>query len=162
MSDGGFKEKILSWMEKRLETGEDFFLPLKKLRQELQAGLKVPVPPPEEIGAWLREDERFNFISIPQEPLAPPEEKKLEELGYYRGPKVGLKRRQPSPAQLTKMLRRQTEILISSLQKAYQSRPQEGTERGEIEDRLLELLQQADKIKKEIPDLEVTEEKPDK
>ena len=148
-------------MEKRLETGEDFFLPLKKLQQELQAGLKVPVPPVEEIAGWLQKDERFNFIAVPQEPITPAEEKKLEGLGYYRGPRVGLKKRQPSPAQITELLRRQTEKLITSLQKAYQARPREGGERGEIEDRLLELLQQADRIKQDISKFENKEEKSD-
>lgn len=161
MNDKSLKEKILTWLERRLESGEDFFLPLNQLHHELRSGLKIPIPPPEEIGAWLQRDERFNFIAIPPDTTTPAEEKKLEELGYYQGPRVGLQSRRPSPAQATKLLRQQAEKMISSLQKAYQARPREGGEEGEIEDRLLELLQQADRIKKEISKFENEEEKTD-
>ena len=153
MSDQNLKEKILNWIEKRLEAGEDFFLPLKKLHQDLKTGLNLSIPPPEEIGDWIREDERFNLITIQEDPMTPAEEKKLEKLGFYRGPRVDLKDRQPSPSQAMELLSRQSERLISSLQNAYQARPREGTDRNEIEDNLLHLLRQAQQLKNKITDL---------
>ena len=159
MSADNLKGKILNWMVKRLESGDDFIVPLKKLHRELRAGLKIPIPEPEEIGGWIEADDRFRLVTVPEEPLPEAEVKRLEVLGYYRGPRVELKSRRPSPAQVTKMLREQTEKLISSLQKAYRARPREGPERGEIEDHLLDLLQQADRIKKDIFKFKDEEEK---
>ena len=92
--------------------------------------------------------------------FSPEEEKKLAELGFYRGPRVGLKDRQPSPSQAMELLSKQSERLISSLQKAYQTRPREGTGRDEIEDKLLYLLREAQQLKNQITELGHEKTKP--
>ncbi len=94
------KDKILSWIEQTLVKSNDFFLPLKKLRKNLVTGLTVPVPSLEEMAGWLEEDERFDLLPEPEDlgflPSGPAEE--MERLGFFDGPRVGLRSRRPTPA----------------------------------------------------------------
>lgn len=153
MVENNLRNKVLDWMEERISNSDDFFLPLKKLRGELGNGLSIPVPPLEKLQDWLEEDPRFEVFPVPEKLGGglTGEEAGMEPMGFFPGPRIGLKSRKPSPEQIAEQLKRHADNLLDSLQKAYASRPRRGPDSGLIEDRLLELLQKAQKFKDKLP-----------
>jgi hypothetical protein len=149
------KDKILDRIEQQLRTCDDFFLPLKKLGRDLQNSL--PPPPLEELRRWVEEDRRFEVFPAP-EGLGgddPEREQEMETRGFFSGPRVGLVDRRPTPEQIAEKLQEHTSRLLGSLQKAYVARPDGGPEAGLIEDKLLNLLQKAQKLQEQLSNLTV-------
>ena len=160
MAEEDQKNKILDWMEERIGGSDNFFIPLKKLRNELEKGLSFPIPPVGKLLQWLEQDSRFDIFPMPENLGGVPagDEAEMEKMGFYRGPRIGLKSKKPTAEQIAEKLGRHADKLINSLTKAYASRPREGTDTGMIEDRLLELLQKAQDFKNKLPSI-ITEEK---
>ncbi len=150
-----YREKILDWFEQRLGTGNEFFFPLKKLREELVSGLSITIPPAEEIEGWLKGDDRFYLLPEPEgfSEHSPDEKDQMEKLGFFDGPRVGLKDKRPTPQQVAEKLREHTAKLINALQKAYESRDRDAEGSGKFEDRLLGLLRHAQKLQQDLPKL---------
>jgi hypothetical protein len=157
MPDDTFKSAILDWVERRLLSREEFFLPIKRLYRELPPELADPPPPPEALQGWLEADARFEILraadslGVATDEESAEETEAMEKLGYFQGPRVGLQSKRPSRDQVLQIIQKHAGKLIDSLQKAYEARPRDGSDSQEIEDQLLELMKRAKTLQEQIP-----------
>ena len=127
--------QILKWIEERISSSPDFVIPVKKLREELVAGLSIPIPPLEQIDDWLEKDERFDLLPEPDGAVDLPTEQiaALEQTGIYNGLRVGLKSKRPTQEEIIKRLQEHSNTLLEAIQKGYAA--------GEIDDEAFEQLE---------------------
>jgi len=151
------KSSILDWIERLILSSEEFFIPLKRLSLEIPPELADPPPPPATLRDWLASDARFEILTAAdgaggdRDAESAEEEAEMEKLGYFNGPRVGLKSKRPSHEQVLEIIQKHAGRLIESLQKAYEARPRGAEGAEEIEDQLLELMQRAKTLKKQLP-----------
>ncbi len=148
-----YRDQILDWIEKRLEGSSEFFLPLKLLWRQLKAGVKFSPPPLEEIRGWLQADDRFDLMDAPSDLGGSPGkgEEEMESLGFFKGPRVGLKAKRPSQKEIADKLEEHLNNLTRALQKAYAERETAGESIPGLEDQLLELMKKVQKFKNTLP-----------
>ncbi|HOO77842.1 MAG TPA: hypothetical protein PK636_06305 [bacterium] len=139
MDSGPERRRILDWLEKRLDADRNFCLPLEKLVRELRRGLSVAPPAVDAVREWVADDPRFDLIPPPETPEGMTAEE-LEVAGVETGHRIGLRSRRPSPRDLAERMETETGRLIEALSMAYENRPRDGAEAGELEDRILDLL----------------------
>jgi len=139
------KDKILFWIERTVGENAGFFLPLKKLRKDLVDGLTVPIPPLEELIRWLEEDGRFDLLPEPEGlallPSGPAEE--MERLGFFDGPRVGLKAKRPTRADMIERGEEHASRLLGAIQKGYSAGKIDEETFERTANRLIEFLQRA-------------------
>jgi len=132
------EDKILEM----LNEAEDFYLPVKKIYKELNnAG--YPLPEYKDFLNCLKKDKRFEWAEFEEK-----EDKELEELGYYSGPRIKLKARKITKEDMERIVLKHAQNVIDNLVKAYEHRPEDLS--SEEEDRLIELMIRAKKLKEEI------------
>lgn len=149
---------LLDLAEQILAADENVIVPVKKLWWRLQEENPTPVPPLDEFTALLRADERFEFMLEEQdtdqddlysgwtpEQIAA-EEQIMEELGFFRGPRVKLARVELTRDLVMLMLTRHLENLTEALKGAWETRP----EGEEIEDQLGEIWEKTMQLKEAI------------
>lgn len=157
MPDDTFKSAILDWVEGRILSREEFFLPIKRLYLELPPELADRAPPPEALKGWLEADGRFEILrasdnlGVAADKESAEETEAMEKLGYFKGPRVGLKSKRPSREQVLQIIQKHAGKLVESLQKAYEARPRGAQNSGEIEDQLLELMKRAKTLQGQLP-----------
>ena len=129
------KDNILKWIEERISASPEFIIPVKKFREELVAGLSIPVPPLEEIESWLEDDERFDLLPEPDESVDIPVEQiaALEKQEIFSGRRVGLKSKRPTQEEILKRLEEHSNSLLAAVQKGYAA--------GDIDDEAYEQLE---------------------
>ncbi len=88
-------------------------------------------------GAGLTEEEKEEEI------------RKMEEMGYYFGPSLVLKSHVPTPQEMAGFLGSKIDQAYNSLLKVWDNRPKNDPE---SEDRLLEILAEVQKLRREIRD----------
>jgi len=154
------QEAILNRIEKVLENSSDFLIPLEEMRSQLGDDIPLPLPSAEELKNWLTDDERFDLVSGQGNEITAFSPEALSVAGISTSTKVGLKSRRPSREEIISNMQAQAGRLLESLQKAYDSRPRDSRDAGDIEDRLLELLQRAKNIRDGIKNVS-REEEPD-
>ncbi len=148
---------ILDWVEQRILSFEEFFIPLMRLCREIPPELADPPPAPEVLRSWIETDPRFEILRPSAEPgdggdaESAEEEEEMERLGYFKGPRVGLKNKRPSREEVLKIIQKHAGKLVEALQKAYAARPRGGGSSAEIEDQLLDLMQRAQTLQKHLP-----------
>ena len=149
----GYRDRILDWIEKKLEKSTEFFLPLKQLHRELEAGVKFTLPPLEEIEDWIRSDSRFDLMETPVELGGYPgsRENEMEDLGFFKGSRVGLKRKRPTQKEIAAKLEEHLNKLTGALQKAYAEREAAGEAIPDLEDQLVSLMKKVQKLKESLP-----------
>ena len=147
------KKQTLDWMEKRLEVSSEFFLPLKRLLRELEEGVTFPLPAEEEIAGWLAADRRFDLMETPEDlgGYSPGNERRMEELGFFKGPRVGLTSKRPSQREIAEKLEEHIKKLTEALQKAYASRDMAEGSIPDLEDRLLDVMRKVQTFKNSLP-----------
>lgn len=141
-------KKILETLNK----DHDILVPIKKLYKHF---LKDEILPPYEM--FLAEIKSCPILAVVDlEDKTEDEdwdEPEMEALGYYTGPRVRLKDRVPSPADIAAILKRHTDRIMESLGQAYCLGAEGFTE--EEEDGMLTLLERAknlrDSVQKAIP-----------
>ena len=140
---GDLKDKILSWIEERISSSPDFVIPVKKLREELVAGLSVPIPPLEQIEGWLEGDERFDLLPEPDESVDIPVEELalLKQKGIFRGPRVGLKSKRPTQEEIIKRLEEHSGRLLEAIQKGHAAGDMDDEAYEEMEGNVIDFLQ---------------------
>ena len=149
----GYRKEILDWIEQKLEKSEEFFLPLKLLYRELEAGVKFTLPPLEDIRKWICSDGRFDLMEASPELGGYPNsrEDEMESLGFFKGPRVGLKKKRPSQKEIAGKLEEHLNKLSNALQKAYAERETAGAVIPELEDQLRGLITKVQKFKESLP-----------
>lgn len=145
------RNQILKWIEERIFSGSDYVIPLKKLRAELVEGLTVPIPPLEEITAWIAEDERFDLLPEPEGAEDIPEEQAaiLELKGIYNGPRVGLKAKRPSQEEILRRLEEHSNRLLSAVQKGYIAGDIKAEIYNHLEENVLDFLEKIQAARKQ-------------
>lgn len=142
-------QKILDWAAAYVKRDPDFYVPVKKLWVLLLRSDLVDIISLEEFTRMLQEDERFDFFEYPdvEREVDEEEERVMEMIGFFRGSRVGLKNRQPTRADMASILERKTQNILGALMKAWEVRCRDDPEN---EDRLLDVLVKAQKLKREI------------
>ena len=153
-------ERCLDEAERILASDKDVIIAAKKLWSEVtqaggRQGFEVPGFP--DFSAMLEGDPRFEFLPFHQsltedlEDPAPiddsPDERKMEELGFFSGDRVKLRSVKLSPQLLGTIIRSKVDRTMNALTKAWDTRP-EGDR--ETEDRLLEILAKTQKLQREV------------
>ena len=135
--------QILKWIEERISSSPDFVIPVKKLREELVAGLSVPIPPLEQIEGWLEGDERFDLLPEPDESVDIPVEEiaALEQKGIYSGYRVGLKSKRPTQEEIIKRLEEHSGRLLEAIQKGHAAGDMDDEAYEEMEGNVIDFLQ---------------------
>ena len=137
------KDNILKWIEERISASPEFIIPVKKFREELVAGLSIPVPPLEEIESWLEDDERFDLLPEPDESVDIPVEEiaLLEEKGIFSGPRVGLESKRPTQEEIIKRLEEHSGRLLEAIQKGHAAGDMDDEAYEEMEGNVIDFLQ---------------------
>lgn len=153
-------KNILDLIVPELQKTPDFFIHVKKLWLELSDEKTPNLPPFEEFSVLLQKDERFVVEDSQQAPWEsdPESIEEMEELGYYTGPRVRLKSRNPSNEDMARIISKHTQKLIDSLVKAYETRPNKISE--EDEKQLIQTMVKAKKLKEDIDKALKTENEP--
>jgi hypothetical protein len=169
---GGLAPGIAGRIRDILRDDPDFLVPVKKLMKHFLKDEHLPEYPeflailkaePDLVVMDLEDkagptsaeglrpaggDEDLSEIEMPAS-----SEVEMEALGYYNGPRVRLKDRVPSPADIAAILKRHTDRMLESLGQAYCLGAENFTE--EEEDGMLVLLERAkglrDSVQKAIP-----------
>jgi hypothetical protein len=139
----GIKSQILKWIEERISASPDFVIPTKGLHKELVDGLRVPVPPLDEIEGWLENDGRFDLFPEPDgsADLSVEQASALEQEGIYNGLRIGLKSKRPSQEEIVRRLEEHSTQLLAAVQKGYAAGEIEEESFEQLEDNLVEFLQ---------------------
>ena len=140
---------LIDRVENILEQDKDLLVPIRKIWQQLNN-------PPSELSITLTElidilksNDKFVVYDSGKGNVVIEKEldDELESLGFYRGPKVRLKKRVPNRTEIKNALSGNLSAMLSALQKAYKVRPQD----DEIaEDRLLEIMSRTKKLKDDL------------
>lgn len=148
----GLAPGIAGRIREILREDPDFLVPVKKLMKHFLKGQALPEYP--EFLAILKAEP--DLVVMDLEDKSDDEdwdEAEMEALGYYTGPRVRLKDRVPSPADIAAILKRHTDRMMESLGQAYCLGAEDFTE--EEEDGMLALLERAknlrDSVQKAIP-----------
>lgn len=134
-------------IEEVLREDSDFLVPVKKLYKHFLKGLALP--PYEEFLNAIKSCPDLAMIDLDDEEDW--DEEEMEALGYYKGPRVRLKDRVPSPSDMADILKRHTDRMMESLGQAYCLGA--GHFSDEEEDAMLDLLERANNLKKSVDDL---------
>jgi hypothetical protein len=153
--------ELLDFAEHILAADETVIVPVKKLWVKLQQEGSRSVPPLDEFTALLRMDERFEFMlegrEIEEDDLyegwTPDEiaahEQTMEELGFFRGPRVKLARIELTRELLFGLMARSLENMSKALKGAWETRP----EGEEVEDQLGEIWEKHLELKEAIEEV---------
>lgn len=146
-----------------LREDPDFLVPVKKLQKHFLKGMDLPdyedflailKAEPDLVVMDLEDksgDDGWDETEMPassEVEMPASSEAEMEALGYYTGPRVRLKDRVPSPADIAAILKRHTDRMMESLGQAYCLGAGHFTE--EEEDTMLAMLERAGKLKKSV------------
>ncbi len=148
----GLPPGIAGRIREILRDDPDFLVPVKKLMKHFLKDEPLPEYP--EFLAGLKAEPDLVVMDLEDKSDNDYwDEVEMEKLGYYTGPRVRLKDRVPSPADIADILKRHTDRMMESLGQAYCLGAEGFTE--EEEDGMLALLERAkslrDAVQKAIP-----------
>ena len=151
------EEELLDRVIHFLQDETDFVVAAKKVWKHVITLPKWKNLPFEEFVETLKQSPKFDVIGeIGENPFKGAglsdeetleEIKKMEEMGYYFGPSVVLKSHVPTPQELAGFLGTKIDQAYNSLLKVWDNRPPNDPE---SEDRLLEILAEVQKLRREI------------
>jgi len=157
---------VLDLVENILEEDEDIVVPVKKVWVKLKQDYYLDdLPSLEQFTSLLRDDDRFEFLPL-KEPEPPyrmgaddlaREEKELEELGFYRGPRVKLRRIELTEQLLVSLIKRKMQEMLDALKSAWDTKSPDD---GVIEDQLIRIRDKAERHLEEIENKLGQEESP--
>jgi hypothetical protein len=152
-------ERCLNEAERILASDRDVIVPVKKVWKEVEKQGReqgFEVPSLGDFSALLEADKRFEFVSTPTDDELDSEDRsledeqeemELEQLGFYAGDRVKLRRIDLTPELIGSMIRRKVDLTMDALTKAWELRP-EGDQ--EAEDQLLEILAKTQRLQREV------------
>ena len=152
-------EPCLNEAERILASDKDVIVAVKKVwldvhREGASQGFEVPNLP--DFTAMLEGDLRFEFLPTHKSlrddledpiPSVTPEEDEMEQMGFFSGDRVKLRKVELTPQLLGSIIRSKVDRTMDALTKAWDLRP-EGD--AATEDRLLEILAKTQKLQTEV------------
>ncbi|MBI2619252.1 MAG: hypothetical protein HYW57_04160 [Ignavibacteriales bacterium] len=153
-------ERCLNEAERILAAEKDVIVAVKKVWTDVTKEGKnqgFEVPGLSDFTAMLEGDPRFEFLPSHksltedlEDPLpydGSPDETEMEQLGFFSGDRIKLRRIELTPQVLGTIIRSKVDRTMDALTKAWEARP-EGDQ--ETEDRLLEILARTQKLQQEV------------
>lgn len=153
-------ERCLNEAERILATDKDIIVPVKKVWHEVQKEARrqsFESPSLGDFTAMLEGDPRFEFIPAHKsvtEDLEdehsrddPDEDAEMEQMGFFAGDRVKLRRVSLTPTVLGEIIRTKVDRTMEALTKAWKSRPAGDQD---TEDKLLEILAKTQKLQREV------------
>jgi hypothetical protein len=137
---------LLNKTEEILNEEKDFIVPIKKLWLKLSLTGEAEQISFEEFAHLLHKDNRFEIFDDQDDEsdtLFGNNKAEWEELGYYFGPRVMLRKRRPTRKEIGHILLNKTEQIFENLKKAWKLRPEDNEEE---EDQLLQALASTQKL----------------
>jgi hypothetical protein len=152
--DSDMKVNICNEAEKILASHPDVLAPVKEILNLLKRQKDFEDITYDELVSFLKSDERFEFILIPERieqnedsPELAQNIEKVENLGFYSGSRVKLKNAQLGVEKVVDILNRKVDLMMEVLVNIWDKRPV-----GDpgIEDNLLDILARAQKLQREV------------
>jgi len=134
-------ESLLNTIHTILIEENELFLPLKKLWHSLSC--HYPDYTWDKFTQSVEKDPRFIIHDMPPEDDLLWDDNEMSKLGYFRGPRVGLKVRTISSELISFLMEKKLNELIDVLKSAYDNRD-EKTE--ELEDEYLDVMRETKKV----------------
>lgn len=157
---GSVYERCLNEAERILAADKDIIVPVKKVWMEVKRQAEeqnFEVPSFADLTAMMEADNRFEFMPVHNdlesdvgEGLSDDRdasEEELENLGFYSGDRVKLRRIELSPEIIGDVIRKKVDMTMEALAKAWEMRPQGDQE---TEDQLLEILSKTQKLQRQV------------
>ncbi|RMD60729.1 hypothetical protein D6833_09235 [Candidatus Parcubacteria bacterium] len=154
--------ELLNWVHDYLERDEDIVVPIKKMWNEWVA--MHGAPSLEEFTALVLSDERFEEmpgVDYEEDPewLTPEEriayEQNMEEMGFFSGPRVKLKRREITLEHIARMIKKHNDRAEKALQAAREAMPEDLSE--EEEELLIEAIEKLRRLREHLRELGLDE-----
>lgn len=134
-------ESMINSAYKILEKEKELFVPIKKIWTSLNHNDSVLSM--DQFVNHLNHDERFIVHYVEEKSDIYWDEELMAKLGYFRGPRVGLKSKKLSNQELSLLMAQKLNELIDVLKIAY---AENNSENDQIEDEYLKLMKEAKKI----------------
>lgn len=136
------------WAAETLAADDEFLVPLKKLWLQAQAAGVAPGLSLEDFERALQDDARFEFYTGVEFGDGDPEEQRaMEEMGYFSGPRVRLLAREITATDMASAIKRSTDRMMEALREAWDLRPEDDEE---AETELLALMSMAQTLQREV------------
>ncbi len=149
-------KELLDTIEHMLENDDEVIAPVKRIWKVLQVDDKyhtLEIPVFSEFSELLHSDGRFEFMHpvnyddmYNESGERIDREIEMESLGFYSGERIKLKKIQVTGEMLAKMIERSSNRMMEALKKAWETK----SEDSKAEKRLLEIMQKAQKLEKDI------------
>ena len=144
--------EILNLVEILLTEEEDFMVPLQKLHELI---LQEKEGNDLEIGhltGLLEQDKRFKLLESKStlEPWSDEYDEKMEQLGFYKGPRVILLSRMPDKEELYQTMVEKMQSTIDALKNVYSTKPTEMNDEEEME--FLQIMNKVKNLQNKLQD----------
>lgn len=148
-------KKICNAVEDILKYHKDVMVPIRELLFILKREYKFDTISYDGLVHLLNNDDRFDYINIPEQfyfdddiPKEISEEKhKVEELGFFSGSRVKLRRANLDLEKIIEILNRKVDLMMDVLVSIWNRRPEYDSD---LEDHLIGILAKAQKMQREI------------
>lgn len=145
------KLSIMSQVATYLEMANGFMVPAMTLWKQIQQDPAFDDIPYDSFIEMLKTDSRFRVFNTDDTMMAELNnwisKSEMEELGYFEGPRVMLKKRVPHEDEVVDMLIEKADQTFESLKQAWELRPDNDID---TEDRLLKALAKAQRLQREL------------
>lgn len=145
------KSSIMMQVATYLEMANGFMVPTKTLWKQFLEDATSENISYDAFVEMLRNDARFCVFDTDETVMTElsnlVSKNEMEELGYYEGPRVMLKKRVPDEADVVDMLLEKADQTFESLKQAWALRPEDDPA---TEDRLLKALAKAQRLQREL------------
>ena len=139
--------QIIDLAEQLLQEETEFIVPVKKIWLRLSLMGKLDDVAFESFSLMLQGDERFEIFDDDENELHETQIDRLEEIGFFMGPRVMLKSRKPSRKEMGILLIKKTSLIYKNLKHAWEQRDRTNEEE---EDQLIYALASTQKLLKAI------------
>ncbi|MBN1782006.1 hypothetical protein JW948_12815 [bacterium] len=145
------KDSLLGNIVSYLELASGFMVPVATLWKQFEGDLSIGGVGYDAFIEMLHQDSRFCVFDTDETVMAELADwvspKEMEEMGYFKGPRVMLKKRVPDQDDVADMLIEKANQTFESLKQAWALRPEDDQA---TEDRLLKALAKAQRLQREL------------
>lgn len=133
-----------------LEEEEDFLVPALKLYEliiEEKPDLSLE---PEQLIFLLTGDDRFKIVDSQstQEPWPEEDDEQMQKMGFYKGPRVMLKSKEPTKEEMVQAITEKMQRTLGALKSAYKVKP--GNMTDDEEEEFLQIMKKAKDLQRKL------------